>query len=84
MRRSIILSAGLAVGLIASVAPAPAVSSGPRFHLVLQAPPPLSVDSVTVSPDGSLVAAAAIDAGGEAAVRLADSPSAPPVFKLCA
>ena len=38
----------------------------PQYELVLQAPPPTAVDSVAVSPDGSLVATAA----GEGGVRL--------------
>src|SRR5882724_2309039 len=38
----------------------------PKYKLVLQAPPPTSVSSVAVSPDGTLVATAA----GEGGVRL--------------
>ena len=41
----------------------------PEYELVLQAPPATSVDSVAVSPDGSLVATAA----GEGGVRLYDA-----------
>src|SRR5436190_8488737 len=41
----------------------------PQYKLVLQAPPAASVESVTVSADGSLVAAAA----GEGGVRLYDA-----------
>lgn len=43
----------------------------PRLELVLQAPPTTSVSSVTVSPDGSLVATAS----GEGGVRLYDAKS---------
>src|SRR5262249_53443088 len=42
----------------------------PRYKLVLQVPPAASVSSVTVSPDGSLVATA-----GEGGVRLHDAKS---------
>ena len=41
----------------------------PKYKLVLQAPPATAVNSVTVSPDGSLVATAA----GEGGVRLYDA-----------
>jgi len=71
MRCTVILSVGLAVGVIAAVPPSPGASQKPALKLVLQAPPPLSVDSVTVSPDGSLVATA----GGEGGVRLYDAKS---------
>jgi WD40 repeat protein len=43
-----------------------AAAENPEYTLVLQAPPATSVDSVAVSPDGSLVATA----GGEGGVRL--------------
>jgi WD40 repeat protein len=68
MRCNVILSAGLVFGVIAVV---PSSSASPRtsLKLVLQAPPQLSVDSVAVSPDGSLVAAAS----GEGGVRLHDA-----------
>jgi WD40 repeat protein len=46
----------------------PAAPPEPRYKLVLQAPPTTSVDSVAVSPDGSLVAAASGDG-----VRLYDA-----------
>src|SRR5207248_1656048 len=52
-----------------AIAPVPAASPGPRLDLILQAPPAVSVDSVTVSPDGSLVAAGS----GEGGVRLHDA-----------
>src|SRR5262245_51736537 len=41
----------------------------PRYKLVLQAPPAASVNSVAVSPDGSLLATAASEGG----VRLYDA-----------
>src|SRR5438128_200784 len=41
----------------------------PRYKLVLQTPPATSVNSVSISPDGSLVATAA----GEGGVRLYDA-----------
>ena len=69
MRRIAILSAGLVIGLIPAAPRLPARSPEPRRELVLQAPPSVSVDSVTVSPDGSLVASAA----GEGGVRLYDA-----------
>src|SRR5437868_13436299 len=56
MRKFITLSAGLLLGY------APATLAGPpdlQRRLVLQAPPTTSVNSVAVSPDGSLVATAA-------------------------
>src|SRR5947209_9683004 len=56
MRKFIILSVGLLLGC------APATLAGPpdaQRHLVLQAPPTVSVNSVAVSPDGSLIATAA-------------------------
>lgn len=43
----------------------------PKYKLVLQAPPTTSVNSVTVSPDGALVATAS----GEGGVRLYDAKS---------
>ena len=60
----------MAVGLICCcplLAGAP--EKEPKHKLVLQAPPATSVDSVAVSPDGSLVATAA----GEGGVRLYDA-----------
>jgi WD40 repeat protein len=68
MSRISSMSAGLAAGLIAGAAAALAASTQP-MKLVLQSPPPLSVDSVAVSPDGSLVAAAS----GEGGVRFHDA-----------
>ena len=56
----------LATGLVALASPLLAVPPDPHYKLVLQTPPATAVDSVTVSPDGSLVAAAA----GEGGVRL--------------
>src|SRR5689334_4504735 len=44
--------------------------ANPKYRLVLQAPPALAVDSVAVSPDGSLVATAS-----EGGVRLYDAKS---------
>jgi len=55
--------------LIALANIAGAVPPEPHYKLVLQTPPATAVDSVTVSPDGSLVAAAA----GEGGVRLYDA-----------
>lgn len=75
MSRTVILSVGLAVGVIAAVPPSPGASPKPALKLVLQAPPPLSVDSVTVSPDGSLVATA----GGEGGVRIYDAKTGEPL-----
>src|SRR5207237_2591354 len=43
----------------------------PEYELVLQAPPAAAVNSVTVSPDGALVATA----GGEGGVRLYEARS---------
>jgi WD40 repeat protein len=51
--------------------PLPAVPPEPQYKLVLQAPPATGVDSVAVSPDGSVVASAA----GEGGVRLHDARS---------
>src|SRR5215471_16730590 len=51
-------------GVLLGAEPAPN-----RRVLVLQAPPPVSVDSVAVSPDGSLIAAGV----GEDGVRLYDA-----------
>src|SRR3954470_6660300 len=70
MSRTAILSVGLGLLLTRGAAPS-AVAGLPddRPRLVLQAPPPLSVDSVAASPDGSLVATAA----GEGGVRLYDA-----------
>ena len=65
MRAVLTLSAGLLIGC----GPAAAVPPEPRLKLVLQTPPAASVDSVAVSPDGSLVATA----GGEGGVRLYDA-----------
>src|SRR5262245_30444007 len=48
---------------------AQAVPPEPHYKLVLQTPPATAVDSVAVSPDGALVAAAA----GEGGVRLHDA-----------
>ena len=57
----------LALGLIALGGGSPVEPQPPK--LVLQAPPAASVNSVAVSPDGSLVATAA----GEGGVRLYDA-----------
>src|SRR6266516_552788 len=57
------------VGLIVVEGVSRAVPPDPHYKLVLQAPPATPVDSVTVSPDGSLVATAA----GEGGVRLYDA-----------
>src|SRR5690349_2387970 len=65
MRSVLSISAGLLIGL----GPAFAGPPEPRLKLVLQTPPAASVNSVTVSPDGSLVAAA----GGEGGARLHDA-----------
>src|SRR5262245_47178197 len=54
MRSILSISAGLLIGF----APAVAGPPEPKLKLVLQAPSATSVDSVTVSPDGSLVATA--------------------------
>jgi WD40 repeat protein len=59
------------VGLAAICSSAIAAPPEPQYTLVLQAPPAASVNSVAVSPDGSLVATAA----GEGGVRLYDSKS---------
>src|SRR5262245_30599575 len=59
------ISAGLFLGLGAACAGPPE----PKLKLVLQTPPAASVNSVTVSPDGSLVAAG----GDEGGVRLHDA-----------
>jgi WD40 repeat protein len=60
------LARSVAVGLICCCSLLAAVPGKPKYALVLQAPPATSVDSVAVSPDGSLVATA----GGEGGVRL--------------
>src|SRR5262245_32713288 len=65
MRYLLCISAGLFIGL----GPAAGGPPEPRLKLVLQTPPAASVNSVTVSPDGSLVAAA----GGEGGVHLHDA-----------
>src|SRR5262249_38430242 len=65
MRRVLSISAGLLIGL----GPAVAAPPEPKLKLVLQTPAATSVDSVAVSPDGSLVASA----GGEGSVRLYDA-----------
>src|SRR5438093_3572365 len=59
------------VGLIAVEGVSRAVPPEPHYKLVLRAPPATPVDSVAVSPDGSLVATAA----GEGGVRLYDARS---------
>src|SRR5262245_61392029 len=64
-------AAALAVCLVTAIPQVPARSPDSQLKLVLQAPSAVSVDSVTVSPDGSLVAAAA----GEGGVRLFDAKS---------
>src|SRR5262245_54893714 len=65
MRAVLTLSAGLFLGL----GPAVAAPPEPKLKLVLQTPPASTVESVAVSPDGSLVAVA----GGEGGVRLHDA-----------
>src|SRR5262249_27755520 len=55
--------------------PAIAAPPEPKLKLVLQTPPAASVDSVAVSPGGSLVAAA----GGEGGARLYDAKTGAPV-----
>jgi WD40 repeat protein len=60
---------GLLLGIAILAPPARAGSPDDRPDLVLQAPPATSVASVTVSPDGTLVATAA----GEGGVRLYDA-----------
>src|SRR5262244_2782363 len=59
------------ISLLLGASPWPAVAAPPEpeFKLVLQAPPATGVNSVTVSPDGLLVATAA----GEGGVRLYDA-----------
>jgi WD40 repeat protein len=64
MRSFLSISAGLLIGLGPAVAGPPE----PKLKLVLQVPSAASVNSVTVSPDGSLVAA-----GGEGGARLHDA-----------
>src|SRR5262245_47304450 len=59
----------LVVSLVAIGSSLSAAASDPQYKLVLQAPPAASVNSVAVSPDGSLVATAA----GEGGVRLYDA-----------
>jgi WD40 repeat protein len=66
MRRVMTVTITLLLGIAGA---APAGPPDGRLQLVLQAPPAASVDSVAVSPDGSLVAAAA----GEGGVRLYDA-----------
>jgi WD40 repeat protein len=63
-----LLTAGLVVSIASLLVAAP--PSEPKYKLVLQAPPALGVDSVVVSPDGSLVAT-----GSEGGVRLYDATS---------
>ncbi|MEX2138313.1 MAG: WD40 repeat domain-containing protein [Pirellulales bacterium] len=66
-----IFARSVALGLIACWSPVLAATPDTKsdYTLVLQAPPATSVDSVAVSPDGSLVATAA----GEGGVRLYDA-----------
>src|SRR3954447_6049932 len=52
------------LSLMVFASPLFGVPPDPRYKLVLQAPPATPVDSVTVSPDGSLVATAAGEGGG--------------------
>src|SRR5262245_17982869 len=59
----------LVVSLVAIGSSISAAPPDPQYKLVLQAPPAASVNSVAVSPDGSLVATAA----GEGGVRLYDA-----------
>jgi WD40 repeat protein len=63
--RSLIVILSVCAGLSAAAA----VPPEPTYKLVLQAPPATAVDSVTVSPDGTLIATAA----GEGGVRLHDA-----------
>jgi WD40 repeat protein len=65
------LARSLAIGLICCCPLLADVPEKPKYSLVLQAPPATSVDSVAVSPDGSLVATA----GGEGGVRLYNAKS---------
>ena len=66
MRSVFARSVALSVVLCCSALYAAQPPENPKYELVLQAPPATSVDSVAVSPDGSLVATAA----GEGGVRL--------------
>src|SRR5262249_20426389 len=59
----------VALGLALFGEPSPEAPPNPRYKLVLQAPPATAVNSVAVSPTGSLVATAA----GEGGVRLLDA-----------
>jgi WD40 repeat protein len=76
MRPIIILTVVFALGF-ASATRSPVGASSPddKPRLVLNTPPAASVDSVTVSPDGSLVAAGA----GEGGVRIYDAKTGAPV-----
>ncbi len=65
MRSTLIVMAGIVLGF----APAVASAADEKPKLVLQAPAATSIDSVAVSPDGSLVATAT----GEGGVRLYDA-----------
>src|SRR3954447_584091 len=67
MRAVLTITAGLLIGC----GPAVAAPPEPKLKLVLQTPPAASVDSVAVSPDGSLVATA----GGEGGGRLYEAKS---------
>src|SRR5689334_24648481 len=60
-----------AAGLLVFADHSAAAPAEPKYKLVVQAPPATAVDSVAVSPDGSLVAAAA----GEGGVRLYEAQS---------
>src|SRR5262249_7609568 len=65
MRALLTIAAGLFIGFGTAAAGPPE----PKLKLVLQIPPTSAVDSVAVSPDGALGAAA----GGEGGVRLYDA-----------